>query len=727
MKILYLANVRFPTEMAHGAQIAKSCEAFAAAGQEVELVVPDRYTPIEEPAASYYGLSTPFPVRRLTVPDMVRHGGRLGFFAQSVLFGFAAARYVRKAKPDVVYCREEYVLAILLLLGIRTIVWESHDGAWNHAARFVVRRVSGMVVVTEGQRAIYIKRGVPGDKIVAVPNGFDEPGHVDSKESARRRLDLPEGIIALYAGAFGGWKGTDTLFKASLFLPDGVHIAVIGGRPEQVAELSHAYPRVIFLGERPYRELADNLAAADICILPNTGKDPISVQFTSPLKLLAYMAAGKPIVASDLPSVRELVGDDAALLVPADDPSALAQGIMNLANDTAFARRLATRAAERVTSFYWPVRAKRILAHITLRTATPILAIYRGRLTENRGTPIRVRSLLERLAKDDRFRLTIASWDESFPFCAEHLHLTNRKLADLRVLSRAARSGKANIVIGHTMATWYYLVFLKVVWHAKIVLEMHGFLEIEALFYGSIGRLRATVEGSVYSVFYRLCDLITTCSENAAEILTRYNRNVVPLYGGVDTALFHPDAVPLHTVVHNPGEIIIGYAGNLRKWQGVPFLLSAFAKLRAEDSSFRLAILTSEEWKGSSEMGIQVLDGVPHEAVPAFLAACDILVIPRLDDSVSRISFPSKLPEYLAMAKPVVASATSDADRVISDGVNGVIFIPGDEDSLLAALKKLRDPERRVRMGDAARATAERNFSWDRQSAILAERILSIT
>lgn len=354
-----------------------------------------------------------------------------------------------------------------------------------------------------------------------------------------------------------------------------------------------------------------------------------------------------------------------------------------------------------------------------------ILAIYRGKLTENRGTPIRVRSILGRLARDPRFSLAIASWDEKLPFPATHVRLSNNKITDITSLLRAAKQNKTKIIIGHTMSAWYYLAILKFATTSKIMLEMHGFLEIEAHFYGDIGPVRYAIERGIYGLFYPLCNLITTCSDNASLVLSRYNRHVVPIYGGVDTSLFRPDVQPMR-LHEKEGDILIGYAGNMRKWQGVPFLLDAFRALHKESPRFKLAMLSSETNNAPNENGIMYIAGVAHENVPAFLAGCDILVMPRVEDAVSRVSFPSKLPEYMAMGKPIVASATSDADRVITNGVDGFIFLPGDTGAFLRILRSLENPTLRQTVGRVARETAERNFSWDRQVGILAERLLSL-
>jgi glycosyltransferase involved in cell wall biosynthesis len=358
MRILYLANIRFPTQMAHGAQIAKACEAFAKLGHEVELVVPKRWTPIIEPWAEYYGVKTVFPVQKLRVPDTVRKWGKFGFIFQTLSFGFAAAFYARRTEADVVYGRDEHILFITLLFGVRPVVWESHDGAWNFFARFVAKHAKKIVVVSEGQKDFYISKGIPAEKIIAVPNGVDTESfaHAEPKSVARERLRIPvDAFVALYVGALG---------ESAALLPAEIHIVIIGGYPKQIAEMKARFPRVLFLGERPYRQLADNLSAADICILPNTAKDPVSVSFTSPLKLLAYMAAGKPIIASDLPSVREIVTEDVALLIPPDDSKKIAEAIERLVGDEPFREELGRKAHAKVQEYDWSKRAERILTHI---------------------------------------------------------------------------------------------------------------------------------------------------------------------------------------------------------------------------------------------------------------------------------------------------------------------------------------------------------------------------
>ena len=102
------------------------------------------------------------------------------------------------------------------------------------------------------------------------------------------------------------------------------------------------------------------LRRASVLALPNPAS-AISTRFTSPLKLFEYLAAGRAIVASDLPSIREILHNEAdALLVPPGDASALAGAIRRLLDDPALAARLARAAFEAAPQYSWDRRAEKL-------------------------------------------------------------------------------------------------------------------------------------------------------------------------------------------------------------------------------------------------------------------------------------------------------------------------------------------------------------------------------
>ncbi|HUF48006.1 MAG TPA: glycosyltransferase, partial [Vicinamibacterales bacterium] len=170
----------------------------------------------------------------------------------------------------------------------------------------------------------------------------------------------------VYAGHLYPWKGVDVLIRAVGLLPD-VKAVVVGGRfgdadmtrVMALADDLGVRSRVTFTGFVPASAVADAVAGATVAVVPTL--DTPSARYTSPLKMFEYMAARRPIVASDLPPVREILTDRVnARLVPPGDPVALAAAVAGLVADPAGAGRLVERAAADVAAFTWERRAARL-------------------------------------------------------------------------------------------------------------------------------------------------------------------------------------------------------------------------------------------------------------------------------------------------------------------------------------------------------------------------------
>lgn len=166
-----------------------------------------------------------------------------------------------------------------------------------------------------------------------------------------------------YAGSLKKWKGVDVLIKAMKYLP-GEKLLIAGNGEEfsnlqNMVKKENLQDRIKFLGYIPHTEIPKFLSKAKILVLPNVEED--TSVFTSPLKLFEYMAAGKPIVASDIPSLREILKhEENAYLVKPRNPIVLAEGIKKVLYDKKLRRKISLKAKEEVKKYTYSIRAQKI-------------------------------------------------------------------------------------------------------------------------------------------------------------------------------------------------------------------------------------------------------------------------------------------------------------------------------------------------------------------------------
>ena len=114
--------------------------------------------------------------------------------------------------------------------------------------------------------------------------------------------------------------------------------------------------------------------------------------------------------------------------------------------------------------------------------------------------------------------------------------------------------------------------------------------------------------------------------------------------------------------------------------------------------------------------------GVSHDQIPALLDACDVLVSPHvpLAGGAEFFGSPTKLFEYMAMGKPIVASRLGQIADVLSHEKTGLLVEPGDARQLSNAIIRLtQSPQLREKLGAAARQSAVANHTWTRNAQII--------
>ena len=355
MRLFYVANIRIPTEKAHGVAIVKACESFARAGVETTLVAPRRRTPFEKDVFETYSVEPVFIVRFLPVIDLIRErAGRFVFALEAFTFHLSAyAYFFFKGRDALVYTREPGLIA-LSRLGFH-VALECHLIPKRRAAFFRrARRARRIIVISGALRKAFVEAGLDPEKILVAPSGVDLSTFdiIVSKEDARTKVDLPQRArIATYTGNFttmGEDKGISDIIRALPEVPDVVFVAAGGSdkdrtRYEEEARTSGVSDRVILRGHAAQETLALYQKAADVLLMPFPDL-PHYRHHMSPVKMFEYMAAKRPIIASDLPTIREVLDETNAIIVPPGDPGALAAAIMKTIADPAGAQELARQA-----------------------------------------------------------------------------------------------------------------------------------------------------------------------------------------------------------------------------------------------------------------------------------------------------------------------------------------------------------------------------------------------
>lgn len=365
MKILVAAAFEAGSQWAHAINSVKMAEGFARLGNDVTLVCrrPSTSKLPDSELAQIYGLSG--SLRWAQLPKRVL-GHSIG---EHWDFAIAALLRAARIRPDFVFCRNYIFPWLTSRLGLPTIV-ESHAQPSSNVAFFrrlataaQLRSFRLWVTISNRLADQYHSLGAPREKLAVLPDSVDL--HLFSPPTSLPSSPYLNGDPNVaYVGHLYDYKGIPTVLEAAALLPR-VRFHLVGGWPEDIARQQNrmrelGLANVYFYGLHPHAEVPPFLWHADVLILPPSMKHP-SAAWTSPLKLGEYLASGTPIVASDIPALRDWISEEEVEFVAPDDPDALADGIQQVLGNGTKAEQLREAGLRRAQDLSYERRAQAIL------------------------------------------------------------------------------------------------------------------------------------------------------------------------------------------------------------------------------------------------------------------------------------------------------------------------------------------------------------------------------
>ncbi len=357
--MLYIHNADFSNPSANKIQVLNMCKAFKKVGQDITLM---SFNCNKDTIKNVYGENVDFNLTSLKPSG--------NYYIRSLLLFLKFL----KLKDDYswIYTRD-LIFAFLVTRFFRNkkVIYELHEiinnKLWRQLFRLTFPYLQKLVVISWWLKKELSDLGYDLKKVIVLHDGVDlEKFNINlSKEKAREKLSLPlDKKIIVYAWSLKEWKGYKIFLESYKFLSnkDNVLYILVWGTENEIKILKSKFPKnVLFYPFVNIDKVVYFLKAADILILPNSAKYKISVKYTSPLKLFEYMASKTPIIASKLPSIKEILTSNEVLFFKPDDSIDLANKIEILLWDTNLWLKLWNNAYRKVLAYTWDNRAKFVL------------------------------------------------------------------------------------------------------------------------------------------------------------------------------------------------------------------------------------------------------------------------------------------------------------------------------------------------------------------------------
>lgn len=381
MKIAVITGINIPSLYAHSFNVMKMANGFHSLGNSVEVLTAD---------------SLRVRINRYRIKDVTKHYGvnvnmQVSYFKPSFrnyisgntnsdpIFCDRVMKYIQRQKYDFVYCRNYVIPYMAARAGIPTFM-ETHTTAYDNVHLKRIYEVAkedafkGIVTIHDKIKSEHIKRGVPENKILVLEDGVDmERFEIeDDPVIWKKRLGLYAGKkYAVYCGHLYEDKGIEIILQSAAELSSNrrIQFLLVGGfeKDRRYWERyckSRGICNVMFTGFISNEIIPQYLKAADCLLLPykrNMKYQKMDIHTTSPLKLFEYMAAKRPIVATNIPTVSKILKDGInSILVNTDSIKDFSTAILKAIFQEE-SKVLGDNAYRDVMQYTWKERCKAIL------------------------------------------------------------------------------------------------------------------------------------------------------------------------------------------------------------------------------------------------------------------------------------------------------------------------------------------------------------------------------
>jgi glycosyltransferase involved in cell wall biosynthesis len=373
MKISYLSSTKLPSCIADSVHIMKMCQALVKNGHEVFLIGPTKSKDKEVNVFDFYNVDECFKITYISKLN-VRIIGR-------IYNSYLSVKKAINFNPDLVYTRNETTAYLASINGLPT-VYESHTPVcyshWGSYRNLIFKKLIKrkelrlIVVISEELKKYYLKNyNLASSDILLARDGADiiHPNVNPILFHNKRKIQIG------YIGSLNEGRGKSVI-RALAENCNFAQFHIIGGNPDENSSWKEYMKlnNITFHGHFPHSKIDSFLMGLDILLAPyqkmtKTETGINTTRWMSPLKIFEYMAAGKPIIASDLPAIREILEhEENAILCNPEDTEEWKEALLKLQKNPSMRVMLGNNARDKFKQNYtWDNRAKFITKELEAR------------------------------------------------------------------------------------------------------------------------------------------------------------------------------------------------------------------------------------------------------------------------------------------------------------------------------------------------------------------------